>query len=192
MRKKNEKLWAHLHKELNDWEILAGWFENSTYDGKTPIAGIAAVQNYGANISQTVSDKQRRFLHAIGIHLKKTTENINITIPARPFMDNAKERIQGQEGKEIVLQELLRVFEGRQTMLQAVRRMKEWAKSIIQEELKAIQEPPLSPLTIKERSKAFISKAKKPNKTTSEKPLNATGLMFKEVQGKARLKRNDI
>lgn len=176
-------------KELSDFEIQAGWFEHSTYDGKTPIAGIAAVQNYGCTIHQNVTDKQRAFLHYAGIHLKKTTNELNIVIPARPFMDNAKARIQGQEGKEILMQEMLRVFEGRQTTLQAANRLKEWAIGIIQEELKAIQSPPLSELTIKERESQYISKAKKKNTTTSNKPLNTTGLMFKEVQGKAELKK---
>lgn len=175
-------------KELSDFEIQAGWFENSTYDGKTPIAGIAAVQNYGATIHQNVTEKQRAFLHYIGVHLKKTTNELNIVIPARPFMDNAKARIQGAEGKEILMQEMLRVFEGRQTMIQAVTRLKEWAKNIIQEELIKIQSPPLSELTIKERGNQYITK-KKGNAATSNKPLNATGLMIAEVQGKAELKK---
>ena len=189
MRQKNEQLWDHLIKELNDFEILAGWFENSTYDGKTPIAGIAAVQNYGANINQTVTEKQRKFLHAIGIHLKKTTNSLNITIPARPFMDNAKERIQGQEGKDILMQELLRVFEGRQTMQQAVLRLKEWAASIVKEELTKIQNPPLARSTVRNREKRYISKTKKQNPKTISKPLIDTGLMLAEVQGKAEIKK---
>lgn len=189
MRRKNVQLWNHLIKELSDFEIQAGWFENSTYDGETPIAGIAAIQNCGCTITQNVTEKQRAFLHYAGIHLKKSTNELNIVIPARPFMDNAKARIQGQEGKEILMQEMLRVFEGRQTMQQAVNRLKEWAKNIIQEELKAIQSPPLSPLTIKERENKYTSKAKKKNPTTSNKPLNSTGLMFAEVQGRAELKK---
>ena len=178
-------------KELSDFEVQAGWFENSTYDGKTPIAGIAAVQNYGCTINQNVTDKQRAFLHFAGIHLKKSTNELNIVIPARPFMDNAKARIQGQEGKEFLMQEMLKVFEGRQTMLQAVTRLKEFAKNIIQDELKAIQSPPLSELTIKEREKTFTSKAnkKKYNAITANKPLNASGLMFDAVQGRAELKK---
>lgn len=191
MRKKNVKLWQHLMKELSDFEIQAGWFENSKYDADTPIAGIAAVQNYGAQINQEVTPKQRAFLHYAGIHLKKETSNLNIIIPARPFMDNAKKRIQGAEGKEVLMREMLRVFEGRQTMLIACDRLAKWAQRVIQDELKAIQLPPLSPLTIKEREKTFTSKAnkKKYNKTTANKPLNASGLMFETVQGKAELKK---
>ena len=38
MRKKNVKLWNNLTKQLKDFEISAGWFENSRYDDNTPIA----------------------------------------------------------------------------------------------------------------------------------------------------------
>ena len=189
MRKKNVKLWNHLLKELNDFEIKGGWFEESKYDDGTPVAGIAAVQNFGAHINQTVTEKQRAFLHYIGIHLKKETDKLNIIIPARPFMDNAKERIQGQEGKDILMQELLRVFEGRQTMQQAVLRLKEWAASIVKEELTKIQSPPLARSTVKNREKRYTSKAKKSNPKTISKPLVDTGLMLAEVQGKAEIKK---
>ena len=62
MRKKNVKLWNHLTTQLKDFKITAGWFENTRYDAETPVAGIAAVQNYGAHIQQTVTPKQRKYL----------------------------------------------------------------------------------------------------------------------------------
>lgn len=188
MREKNEKLWAHLLKELNDFEILAGWFENTRYDSDTTIAGIAAVQNFGAFISQNVTDKQRKFLHACGIHLKKSTTKLNIAIPPRPFMDNAKKRIQGAEGKEILLQEVLRVFEGRQTMKQAAIRLKEWLKNVIQEEIVKMQEPPLAQSTVRNREKRYTSKARNQDPKTTAKPLVDTGLMLETVQGKYEIK----
>ena len=63
MRKKNVKLWNNLTKQLKDFDIRAGWFENSRYDDNTPIAGIAAIQNYGAHIR--VSEKYKKYLHYI-------------------------------------------------------------------------------------------------------------------------------
>ena len=177
-RKKNIKLWNHLMKELDDFEIKAGWFENTRYDADTPVAGIAAVQNYGVEINQKVTPKQRAFLHYAGIHLKETTENLHIVIPPRPFMDNAKKRIQGSEGKQIILQELLRVFEGRQTMEQATNRLGLWEQGIIQEEIKKIQTPPLSANTISMRNKQY----KRQSKNSSTKPLNSSGIMFNTVQ----------
>ena len=176
----------HLTKNLDDFEIQAGWFEDSKYDDGTSIAGIAAVQNYGANINQNITEKQRNYLHYLGIHLKKTTQELNIVIPPRPFMDNAKKRIQGEEGKEVIIQELLRVFEGKQTIEIAAKRLGLWAQGVIQEEIKNIHTPALSPLTIEDRNNKYISKSK--NK--SDKPLNATGLMFETVQSKSGRKGN--
>lgn len=190
-------------KELSDFEVQAGWFENSTYDGETPIAGIAAVQNYGGSIDNPggqpyyinsstgmavfVSKNSLFGQHQIskGIITKPHT----IVIPARPFMNNAKARIQGQEGKEILMQEMLRVFEGRQTMLQAVTRLKEWVKNIIQEEIIKLQSPPLKRSTVRNREKRYTTKSKKANPKTMAKPLVDTGLMLAEVQGKAQLKK---
>lgn len=187
MRKKNVKLWNQLTKGLQDFKIEAGWFENTKYNDGTPVAGIAAVQNYGTvvkPIEQNVTAKQRAFLHYIGIHLKKTTEKLYIVIPPRPFMDNAKKRITGPEGYKIVMQELLRVFEAKQTMEQAANRIGLWMQGVIQEEIKKISSPPLSEETIKARTRSYKSKSK--NKST--KPLNSSGIMFATVQSKVTMK----
>lgn len=189
MRKSNVKLWNHLLNELQDFKIIAGWFENTRYDADTPIAGIAAVQNFGAFISQNVTEKQRKFLHAVGIHLKKDTTQLNIVIPPRPFMENAKKRIQGKEGREMLMQEMLRVFEGRQTTKQAAMRLKEWLKNVIQEEIVKLQEPPLKRSTVRNREKRYISNAKNQNPQTTAKPLVDSGLMLETVQGQYELKK---
>lgn len=189
MRKKNVKLWQHLMQNLSDFEIQAGWFENSKYDAETPIAGIAAVQNYGAQITQNVTEKQRIFLHYAGIHLKKSTSNLNIVIPASPFMDNARKRIQGAEGKEVLTKEMLRVFEGRQTMQTACDRLALWVQSVIQEEIKNMNSPALKRSTVRNREKRYTSNAKKKNPVTMAKRLVDTGIMLDTVQGKAELKK---
>lgn len=175
---KNTKLWNHLINELNDFEIKAGWFENSTYDGKTPVFYIAAIQNYGCSI--TVTEKQRKFLHYLGVHLKQSTKNI--IIPARPFMDNARARVEGQEGKEILMQEMLRVFEGRQTMQQAVVKLGEWVKGIITEEITKINSPALSQITVTLREKSSSARS-------LTKPLNNTMHMIDTLSYKYNLKR---
>lgn len=184
MRKKNEKLWEHLKQNIQDFEIKAGWFEESKYDDGTPVGKVAAVQNFGAEINQTVTDKQRAFLHYIGIHLKDATKELNIVIPPRPFMDNAKKRIQGQEGKKILFQEMLRVFSGRQTMDMTTKRIALWMEGIIKEEIKAMNSPALAPSTIEARQREYQSKSKKQNK----KPLNASGVMFNSVQSQVTKK----
>ncbi len=175
-RKSNEKLWQHLVENLKDFNVQAGWFENSRYDDNTPIAYVAAIQNYGATVR--VADNFKNYLHYIGIHLKK--DKTVFIIPPRPFMDNAKKRIQGQEGKEKLLQLLLRVFEGRLTMLKAMEQMGLWMQGVIQDEIKKMNTPELSGMTVEMRDKAYDSKSV--NKST--KPLNQSGLMFAEVQNR--------
>lgn len=180
MRKTNKKLWDHLINELDDFQVQAGWFEQSRYDDNTPIAYVAAIQNYGATVR--VADKFKNYLHYIGIHLK--SDKKEFIIPPRPFMDNAKRRVEGEEGKQIILQELLRVFSGKQTMEKAINRMGAWLQGVIQEEIKKINSPKLSGMTVEMRDMSYSSKS--PNK--SKKPLNSTGLMFSTVQYKAEKK----
>lgn len=196
MRKKNVKLWNHLIKELDDFEVQAGWFENTRYDDNTPVAKIAAIQNYGAKINHPGG--QPYFIDSktkLAVFVPKDipfSENLprtkphTIIIPPRPFMDRAKERVRGPEGKQIIMQELLRVFEGRQTMEQATTRLGHWVQGIIQEEIKKITEPPLASGTIWQRNHRYDSKSK--NKST--KPLNSSGIMFATVQSKSGKKGN--
>lgn len=181
---KNQKVWQNLTQKLNDFSIQAGWFENTRYDADTPVGMIARIQNDGAVAHPKVTDKMRNYLHLLGIHLKKTTEQLTIVIPPRPFMDNARKRVNGEEGRLVITQELMRVFEGKQTMEQAARRLGIWVQGIIQDELRKIEDPALSPLTIQSRDLSYKSKSK--NKST--KPLNATGFMLNTVEFKVEKK----
>ena len=172
MRKSNKKLWNHLLTELQDFKIIAGWFENTRYDADTPIAGIAAAQNYGCSIDNpggqpyyinsstgmAVFVSKDSLFGQHQINKGMVTKAHTIIIPPRPFMENAKKRIQGEEGREILMQEMLRVFEGRQTTKQAAMRLKEWLKNVIQEEIVKLQEPPLKRSTVRNREKRYISK----------------------------------
>lgn len=91
-RKRNNKIYDALTQKMPDYLIKAGWFENSKYNDNTPIGGIAAVQNYGATINQSVTPKQRALLHYLGIHLKKETDNLTIVIPPTHFMENCQNK----------------------------------------------------------------------------------------------------
>lgn len=175
-RKSNEKLWNHLINELDDFQVQAGWFENSRYDDNTPIAYVAAIQNYGARVR--VADKFKNYLHYVGIHLKKNKGEF--IIPPRPFMDNAKRRIEGNEGKQILLQELLRLFEGKQTMGKAINRLGAWLQGVIQQEIIKINHPALSGMTVIMRNKEYESES--PHGNIASKPLNSTGMMLATVQ----------
>lgn len=197
MRKTNQKLWNHLLTQIKDFEIKAGWFENTRYDANTPVAGIAAVQNYGtvANPIQHpggtpyfISElaKKAVFVHKntpFSIGLPLTKPHI-IVIPPRPFMDNAKKRITGAEGKKVLFIELFKVFEAKQTMEQAANRLGLWVQSVIQEEIKAITSPPLKTSTIGQRNLQYTTKKKR----KSTKPLNSSGIMYDTVQHQVTIK----
>ena len=194
MSKKNVEAWKRLTKDLNDFSIQAGWFENTRYDADTPVGKIAAIQNDGALIHHPggtpyyFSELAQRaiFVHkntAFSFELPLTKPH-DIVIPPRPFMDNAKERVQGDEGHRMITQELLRVFEGKQTMEQAAKRLGSWVQGVIQEEIKKITTPPLSKSTIQIRNSQYASKSS--NKST--KPLNSTGIMFDTIQNKVTMK----
>lgn len=192
MRKKNVKLWNNLTKGLKDFEIKVGWFENSRYDADTPIAGVAAVQNFGATINNP-GGQPYIFENGHPVFIPKDipfSENLprtkphTIIIPPRPFWDNAKARIEGEEGLTILNQELLRVFEGKQTLETACHRIGIWGQGVIQEEIKKITTPPLASSTIWQRNHSYASKSNK----ISSKPLNATGMMIASVQSQVRLK----
>lgn len=202
MRVKNKKLWEHLKANLKDFKIEAGWFENTKYDENTSVGYIAGVQNYGAAIKNpggqpyyiNSSTEMAVFVKKdslLGEHLisqGKVTKPHTIVIPPRPFMEHAKERIEGKEGKQILLQEMLRVFDGKQTMLQATERIGTWCQGIIQEEIKKITTPSLAKSTVRTREKRYVSKRKKGSASGIDKPLVDTGIMFSTVQHKVTIK----
>lgn len=89
--------WNNLKKTINKMKgvkLKVGLFGNGgTPEGNLAYRGI--IQEAGARI--VVTDKMRKFLHIIGIHLKPTTKYI--IIPKRPFtagcFDNNKQNIFG-------------------------------------------------------------------------------------------------
>ena len=131
-----------------------------------------------------MADSFKNALHYIGIHLKK--DKTEFIIPPRPFMDNAKKRVEGQEGRQILLQELLKVFEGKQTMEKALNRLGLWLQGVIQEEIIKINSPKLTGMTVIMRENKYNTESPKGN--LSSKPLNSTGMMLASVQYKAEKK----
>ena len=109
--KDEHALWDTVEKELRSFKhsyVKVGVLESApmhkgkTEDGETEVvemATIAAVHEFGANIN--VTDKMRKFLHVIGIHLRKETNTI--VIPQRSFLrgwtDDKKEEITNEIDK---------------------------------------------------------------------------------------------
>ena len=176
-RKRNQKVYNALTQDLSDYLIKAGWFENSRYDDNTPIAGIAAVQNYGATINQTVTPKQRAFLHYLGIHLKKSTEGLTIVIPPTHFMENCQSKNK-QKWRNIIKNAWTSVFLGNITADKAIEQLGMLIEGDIAKEIADGNYPPDKPSTVEKK----LSKYK--NKKTSgnlDKRLVGQGIMLDAV-----------
>lgn len=183
-RKSNKKAWQALTQVLDNYTIKAGWFENSRYKDNTPIGGIAAVQNYGAVIHQTVTPKQRAFLHYLGIHLKKETTSLTIVIPPTHFMENCENK-NTEKWKETIKKAWASVFAGNITADKAMEQIGMMVEGDIAKAIKDVNGPPLSPMTVKARESTYKSKRKKSaDETAISKRLAGTGIMFNAVSHK--------
>lgn len=183
-RKKNEKVWNALTQKQNEYLIESGWFENSKYSDGTPIGGIAAVQNYGAVINQTVTDKQRKFLMLLGVFLRKTTTALHIVIPATHFMENCQKENK-EKWRKLIHDMWKSVFLGNIEPEKAMEQVGEVIDGDIRKAIAAVNGPPLSPLTIKQKLSSY-----KDQKTVGGlgKRLESDGLMGGTISHKVTKK----
>lgn len=179
-RKTNRKIWNALEQKIPDYLIQAGWFEESKYDNGIPIGGVAAVQNYGATINQTVSEKQRAFLHYLGIHLKKTTQNLSIVIPPTHFWENCQEQNK-EKWKQLIKDAWTSVFLGNITPDKAVKQIAMAIEGDIAKAIAAVDSPPLAQSTIQARKDRMADKKTTGNLT---KRLVDTGQMLDALSHK--------
>lgn len=107
---------------------------------------IGAVNEFGANVK--VTDKMRKYLHAIGLHLKKTTNFIKI--PERSYIragiDSNRTKIELRIKKE-----LDNVIKGKFTSRQALGRIGEFAQMLIQRQIRNTTTPANHPFTIEQK-----------------------------------------
>jgi hypothetical protein len=73
------------HKRLGNTVIKIGYWGSG--GPRQNLAYRAAIHTYGIPKGIRITTKMRKFLHAIGIHVKNTTKYI--FLPQRPFMQNA-------------------------------------------------------------------------------------------------------
>ena len=76
-----EKLQSQV-KKVGNQKVKIGVLDGATYPNGTPVAKVAAYLEYGW--TQTVTEKQRGWLAANGIHVKSGTV---LSSPARPFFE---------------------------------------------------------------------------------------------------------
>lgn len=179
-RKSNSKIYDVLTKKMPDYLIQAGWFEESKYSNGMSIGGVAAVQNFGAHISQNVSEKQRTFLHYLGIHLKKTTNNINIVIPPTHFMENCQNKNKEKWRNEIK-NAFTQVFLGNINPDKAMEQMGFLIEGDIAKEIANGNYPPDKPSTVKAKMNRYKNRKIKGN---LDKRLVDTGQMLDSVSHK--------
>lgn len=183
-RKKNKKAWDALKEKYADYLIQAGWFEESKYDNGTPIGGIAAVQNYGAVINQSVTEKQRNFLRLLGIYLRKTTQTLHIVIPATHFMEDCQNKNK-EKWRKLIKDAWTSVFLGNIEPDKAMEQIAFAIEGDIRKAIKDVEGPPLSPLTLEGKKRGY-----KDQKTTGNlgKRLEGTGQMALSVSHKVTKK----
>lgn len=183
-RNSNKKAWESLKQKHSDYILQAGWFEESKYSNGTPIGGIAAVQNYGAVINQNVSEKQRAFLHYLGIHLKKATQTLHIVIPATHFMENCQNKNK-EKWRKLIQDGWTSVFIGNIEPDKAMDMIAQQIAGDIAKEIANGDYPPDKPSTVQAKQNRY---ADKKTKGDLDKRLIDTGLMLDSILSKVTKK----
>lgn len=109
-------------EQLNKKEVKAGWFESSKYEDGTPVAEVAATQEFGGN-------------------------NGRFVIPARPFMRPAIANYK-TDWAEIARQQISRMVQGRGTVQAVFDGVGETMRGDIQVSIEDVVSPELSPVTL--------------------------------------------
>lgn len=142
--------WNNLVKELQeikDKEITVGiQADEIDADGKN-LAYIGAVHEFGKEIK--VTDKMRGYLHAQGLHLKKTTKVIKI--PQRSFLRGAVDENES-EINSLGDKLLNHVIAGRLSSKQALKMLGDSVQGIIQQRIADGIQPGLHPFTIQQKT----------------------------------------
>ena len=183
-RKKNKKIWDALTQKNSDYLVQAGWFEESKYKNGVSIGGIAAVQNYGSVIHQSVTEKQRAYLHYQGIHLKESTKDLHIVIPPTHFWEAAQDKNK-TKWRGLFKDAWASVFLGNIEPDKAMEQIAMAIEGDIAKEIAAVNSPPLAESTIKAKLNPY-----KDQKTVGnlKKRLVNTGQMLDALSHKVTKK----
>jgi len=110
-------------KELDKLKLAVGWFESARYDDQTPVAGVAAVQEFGSPAKG---------------------------IPPRPFMRTAIAENQDNWAK-IVEQGARSILSGKDTANSVMEKLGLFAVGNVKEKISTITNPALAQATIDNR-----------------------------------------
>lgn len=109
--------------DLDNMKLQVGWFEGLSYDSKTPVAAVAAQNEFGNPLKN---------------------------IPPRPFM---RPTISNNEGdwKKLFKSASLDILAGNETADTVLDKMGQLVSGQVRASIIAVKTPPLSPVTIKQR-----------------------------------------
>lgn len=190
--RKNPKAFAEIVnrlKELDGTSAKAGWFATSKYEDGTPVAYVAAIQEYGAHINHPggtpykVVDGRAVFVRkdAPGADSLPKTKPHPIVIPPRPFMRPTVDREQKNWAKLLAAgaRAVLRGNASAALVMEAIglRAAADIAKSIT-----LVTSPPLKPATIRARMNVKVDKR---TLGLLGKPLIDSGKMYEEIVNSA-------
>lgn len=162
----------------------AGWFETSHYEDGTPVALVAATQEYGAHINHPGGTPYRIGADGKAIFVSKAagaglplTKAHAIIIPPRPFMRPTILR-EKQSWLEILASGSRSVMAGRTTAESVMEAIGARGAGDIRKSITQVWNPPLKASTIAARRRSLTDK-----KTVGalDKPLVASGIMLSTV-----------
>lgn len=165
-------------RSMHRAKVKAGVLEGSTYgDGKS-VAQVAMWNEYGVAIP--VSDRMRGFLGANGLHLKKTTKQLNI--PPRPFMRNTVSD-KSDAWQERAVENLRECLVSDRPVQDALENVGMLMQADIQETIDSNMQPPNHPFTSSPKEARVVDKSGKPisGQSGTKQTLIDSGTLIKSI-----------
>lgn len=170
--------------ELDNKQSKAGWFESSVYPDGTPVAYVAAIQEYGAHIDHPGGTPYKIGADGRAVFVSKaegeglpTTKAHAIIIPPRPFMRPTVDR-EKKNWLEIMRNGAKAILNGLSSGQTVMDALGQRASADIARSITLVQSPPLKASTIAARLR---KKSDKVNVGLLTKPLVDSGKMYEEV-----------
>lgn len=132
------------------------------YANMSEVATVGVFNEFGTE--QTVTSKQSKFLHYIGLHKQPGSK---LKVKPRPFMSTSfDENLQGLNNLKNKLYD--KIIKGQFTTKHALKVIGEWMTTKIKKKIRDIKDPPNTPFTIanKKSSNPLIDTAQMINSVT--------------------------
>lgn len=188
VKRENPQVFAQIEnriKELTGSQAKVGWFESARYENGTPVAYVAAIQEYGAYINHP-GGTPYKIVNGQAVFVSKSspeaaslpkTKPHPIVIPPRPFMrPTVAEKT--PEWKKILLDGSKAILRGNATSQLVMEAVSSKAAGDIAKTIARIWQPPLKEATVKARARRLKS-----HEITQSlrKPLVDTGMLIQSI-----------